>query len=266
MLSALITTTIDFVREDYFYRASALAFTTLLALVPFLVVVLFFVTWFPIFHDLISLTEKFLIDNFLPTSIMTVKKYFTEFVGQATRMPVWSVSFLLVTAMLMIRMVETIINLIWKNKRKRKTVSAIILYSLIILLTPLIMGFSIFVSTSLLQEVWVLKVTQLLGLTLILDFLFPISIDTILFTLLYVVVPNVSVKWRYALLSALITACFLNVFRLMFAIIIARFPSYYFIYGVFDVIPIFMLWLYFSWCVILWGASLTYHLQKMSNK
>src|SRR5690606_1649811 len=68
-------------------------------------------------------------------------------------------------------------------------------------------------------------------------------------------VPNRKVLWRDALIGGLGTAIVLEIMRTAFAFYLTRFPSYTVIYGAFATLPIFLLWIYMSWLVILVGAT-----------
>ena len=181
LFKAILSSINVFIDEDYLYRASALAFTTMLAMVPLFVVTIFFVTLFPIFDDLVNLTENYLLENFVPTAAIDIQNHFTFFVQQASAMPLGSVVFLALTAIMLINTVEETLNVPWKTHTRRKNLTALLVYSTIILLAPLVVGFSIFVSTTLLNAPYVLKVTQLFQLTWVVDFLFPIIINTIIY-------------------------------------------------------------------------------------
>jgi membrane protein len=77
------------------------------------------------------------------------------------------------------------------------------------------------------------------------------------FTLLYYVVPNRAVKPRHALAGGLVAAFVFELMKRSFAFYVAQIPTYTLVYGAFAVIPIFLLWIYFSWVVIVIGALIT---------
>src|SRR5262245_17737264 len=80
-----------FFQEKYSYHVSALAFTLLLALVPFLFVIVFFMALFPSFSEFIHLGEKYILANFVPDAAMTVQHYFQDFIVQASHLPTFSI-------------------------------------------------------------------------------------------------------------------------------------------------------------------------------
>jgi membrane protein len=85
--------------------------------------------------------------------------------------------------------------------------------------------------------------------------LFPTTLTIGAFTLLYVAVPNSAVRVRDALVGAVVVAILFKLVKWIFATFIAR-ASYELVYGTFAAIPIFLIWIYFCWVVILFGANL----------
>src|SRR5690606_29257887 len=77
------------------------------------------------------------------------------------------------------------------------------------------------------------------------------------FSALFFTVPNRPVRWKDALIGGFCTAIVLESLRVGIAYYLTRFPSYTIIYGAFATIPIFLLWVYLSWMVILLGATIT---------
>jgi membrane protein len=270
MIKPLIHITIksitSFFYGNYLYRASALTFTTILAIVPLFTLIIFFMSFFPVFSNLVFLSESYLLENFAPSSSDIVRQNFSSFVNQATAMPTSSILFLFITAIMLINTIEETLNFIWQSNNHRKKIYSLVFYWLIILLTPLIIGSSIFVSSVFFNTVWMLKITEIFKLKLFIDFILPIIINTILFTLLYNLVPCAKTIWKCGLLGGFITALLLNITRIGFIFYINHFQSYSIIYGVFSAIPIFMLWLYIAWIIIIWGALFTYHLQNVCKK
>ena len=77
------------------------------------------------------------------------------------------------------------------------------------------------------------------------------------FSLLYAVVPNRTVPWRHALAGGLAAGILFSSLRWAFALYLVAFPVYRTLYGALSVVPIFLVWMYLSWAVILFGAVLT---------
>ncbi len=242
-----------FLDERYSYRVSALAFTTLLSLIPILSIGIFLITIFPIFSDILEITEKYLLQNFLPSSALTLINYFKNFIQQASHLPAFSIIFLLITSILLIRTIDMTINDTW-NVTKRRKHTAWIFYSFIIFLIPIFIGVSVFLTT------YLFSFPLLSAFTMILVYFSPIFINTLFFSLIYILVPNTHVKISAGILSAFIAALMLDGGRLLFVVYIAHFSTYTLVYGVFSVVPIFLIWIYICWSIILWGALVSYEL------
>lgn len=77
------------------------------------------------------------------------------------------------------------------------------------------------------------------------------------FSLIYAIVPNCRVPWRAALVSGVIAALIFELAKRGFGFFISNFPSYQLIYGAFAAVPLFLVWIYICWSIILLGAMLS---------
>ncbi len=84
----------------------------------------------------------------------------------------------------------------------------------------------------------------------------PIVLMSLAFTLLYAAVPNRYVPWKHALAGGIFAGIAFELMKRVFAWYITSFPTYTLVYGAFATFPIFLIWIYFSWLVILLGAVL----------
>lgn len=234
-----------FQNEKFTYQAATLAFTTLLALVPLLLVLFYFVTIFPFFKDAVLLGENYIVENFVPASIAPIENYFHDFLQQASSLPILNIIFLFITAAILVDTIEDTLNTIWKTSHTKKHLLMSITYWLIFLLLPLIIGISVFLSS---------YIAIFLDKSNFLFKLIPILINTIVFSLVYIFAPNVRVDWKDGLQSGLVAAILFECLRLGFAMYLHFFPSYALIYGAFATIPIFLFWLYLFWYIVIFSA------------
>ena len=86
------------------------------------------------------------------------------------------------------------------------------------------------------------------------DVLLPLVFEFGAVVLLYTVVPNVSVRWRNTLAGGLFAAVLLEVAKYLFAAAMKYFTTYQIIYGAIAALPIFLIWIYISWVIVLLGA------------
>lgn len=247
-------------RENYTYRASALAFTTLLGLVPLLSLMMFISSHLLVFNNLIQLAENYLFANLLPSSIGNVQAYLQQFVNKTRTLPTVAMVFFAITTLMLITTISHTFNDIWGIKKTRFYLSKWLSYWLTLFISPFLLGLTILFSLYLFSVSKFMHAS--LGATfesILLAFL-PLLINTLIFMVVYIVTPNCTVKWRNGLLSGFIAALLLEVSKKGFSFYIVHFPSYELIYGILAVLPIFLIWLYFVWSILLFGALINHEL------
>jgi len=94
--------------------------------------------------------------------------------------------------------------------------------------------------------------------------LLPFVMSTIGLTCLYVLVPNCQVPWRHALAGGVFAAITFTIARALFTAVMAQ-SSYTLVYGAFAAAPLFLLWIYVTWIIVLAGAVLTHGLSAYQN-
>ena len=267
-----LKTTIEFVHffiakiqsEHVHVSAGYLSYVTLMSLVPLMVVMLSVMTAFPIFADIKEVIENFVYANFVPASGDAVKGHITGFVANASKMSAVAISFLFVFALMLISAIDKTLNHIWKITRKRRLLTAFSIYWMILTLGPVLMGSSI-VATSYIVSLVSLGEYDVFGVS---DFLMrslPILTSLSAFLILYMIVPNKVVPFKYAFSGALLAALLFEFAKKGFALYITHLPSYKAIYGALASIPILFLWVYLSWLVVLFGALFTASLEEFNR-
>lgn len=237
--------------------ASSLTFTTLLAVVPLITIMLTLMSAFPVFSGLGEHIREFLIANMLPEKAGNiVSGYIEEFTGRAGHLTTVGTAVLAVTAFMMMFTMEHAFNSIWRVSRVRPVVQRILVYWAALTLGPVLIGASLSITSYLVgASLGLTRETPLAGTAIL--WLVPFALTWSAFTLLYYVVPNRTVEPRHAMAGGLVAAFVFEVMKRSFALYIAQIPSYTLVYGAFAVIPIFLLWIYFSWVVVVIGALIT---------
>ena len=82
----------------------------------------------------------------------------------------------------------------------------------------------------------------------------PLILTSIAFSIPYLIVPNRQVSWRHAMVGGVAAAVGFEIMKQGFAFYITQFPTYQAVYGAFAAIPIFLMWIYLSWLMVLLGA------------
>jgi len=237
--------------------ASSLTFTTLLALVPLVTIMLTLLSAFPVFSGLGEQIHAFLLANMLPDKAgRVVSGYIEQFTGRAGRLTALGTVFLAVTAFLMMFTIEHAFNSIWRVSRPRPVAQRILVYWAALTLGPVLIGASLSITSYLVgASLGLTREAPLAGPAIL--WLVPFVLTWAAFTLLYYVVPNRAVNPRHALAGGLVAAFVFELMKRSFAFYVAQIPTYALVYGAFAVIPIFLLWVYFSWVVIVIGALIT---------
>lgn len=244
----------NFLKDDCPYRASALAFTSLLAIVPLMTVGLFIITIFPVFNDYSAPIQNFIFENFVPNTGKIVQNYLQQFVSQVSRLSMPGTLFLFVTAILLMVTIEHSMNTIWRVKNSRHGVAAFLLYWAILSLGPVLLGLSLAFSSYLSTLVFFQK--KLISFQFFA--LLPAVLSCLGFTFLYIVVPNKTVKFRYGVAGALVATLLFESAKHAFAYYLSHYNSYELLYGAFATIPIFFVWVYWVWMITLLGAEVSY--------
>ena len=237
--------------------ASALAFTTLLALVPLLTVMFAILSMFPFFVEWRDEIETLLYSNLAPATGDAVQTYLREFAGQAGSLTGLGLAGLLVTALLLLSTIEDAFNQIWSVAKGRTLSQRLLLYWAMLTLGPILMVISIAVTTYLGSNVLGQWVSAASGPHEVVLGALPVLLQALGFFLMYLIVPSCPVRPRSALVGAVVTLALFELTKFGFVIFISNFDTYQIIYGAMWSIPVFLLWIYFSWLVILLGACIS---------
>ncbi len=246
-----------FVQDRCLQIAGSLTFSTLLSLVPLFAIVVAILSYLPFFQQMLTSIKIFLLLNLVPDiayKIITV--YMGQFTVNARKLSFVGIGFLLVTTISMLYTIDRSFNDIWRARRIRPWWMSGISYLLLLVVAPLLLGLGISVTSYLvslsldvsarlpyLDEV-LLKVLSVLG-------------STLTFFLVYRIVPCRHVPVRNALTGAFVAALLFESLKSLFAIYITLMPGFNMIYGAFAAIPVFLLWVFLCWCVILIGAEVS---------
>ncbi|MEN1726823.1 MAG: virulence factor BrkB family protein [Pseudomonadota bacterium] len=239
-----------------FESAGALSFTSLLALVPLMAVMFGVISAFPVFDQWATDIESYIFQNFVPAAGDQVQRYLQEFVGRTTGLTRAGTIFLILTAILLMATIEKSFNRIWRVTTSRNLISRLVTYWAALTLGPMLMGASLAL-TSYLAALPLLAPEAVRGAVqaFILNTT-PFFVTLVGFTLVFLVVPNRRVRLRHALAGALVSAILFEAAKRGFVLYVTQFPTYERLYGALATVPIFLVWIYVSWVVVLLGASL----------
>lgn len=232
---------------------SSLTFTALLAIVPIITVALTMISAFPVFRDLILPLQQFLVQNMLPESAESVAVYTRQFADNAARLTAVGILFLFVVAMIVLQTIDRALNQIWRVPRPRTTVQRIFIYWALLTVGPVLIGASLSLTSWLVSHsLGLVKDVPLAGEALLK--VVPILLTGLAFAFLYITLPNRRVLVRDALSGGFLAALAFEGMKHAFAFYLTHFPTHRMVYGAFASVPIFLMWIYLSWLVVLSGA------------
>jgi len=254
------------VRQGHLHRvASALAFTTLLALVPLITVSFSILSLFPFFSQWRGSVEDFLYSNLMPATGEVVSGYLREFSSQAGTLTGLGLVVLMATALLLLSTIEDALNGIWRVRKGRTPMQRLLLYWAMLTLGPILAVASLSLSSYLGSLVFLdlMPGTQLVGATALLAL--PVLVEGLGFLLMYLVIPNCLVRFRYALTGAITAVVLFETAKHVLILFIANFNTYQIIYGVLWTIPVFLVWIFVSWLVTLLGACVAAEMAVLAS-
>ena len=255
-----------FIDDNCLQVAGALAYTTLFALVPVLMAVLGVLTAFPVFGEWRQQITAFVFDNFMPAAGMAVQGYFTQFVDSASKATLIGIAVLLFSAISLMLSIEDAFNRIWRVPKSRAVALRLVVHWLVLMFGPLLLVAGLALSSWIATMPLVARADESLGLKAHLIGVLPLLIEFFGLTACYRLIPNCAVRMRHAAIGALVATLLFEVAKRGFTAYVSAGSSYSQIYGALAIIPIFILWIYLSWLLVLLGASLAATIQSFDYR
>ncbi|MFO0029409.1 MAG: YihY family inner membrane protein [Pseudomonadota bacterium] len=242
--------------EQCFSAAGTLSFTTVFALVPQTTAVFGILAAVPVFQQWSDRISDFVFTHFVPAAAQAMQTYLLDFAGNAKRLTTAGALALLVSALVMMSSVEESFNRIFRAPARKRRLARFVVYWTVLTLGPILIAGSLGLSSYLLAlpgvegrvDAWHLGERLLRVL--------PYLVTWGALALAYLVVPNAPVRFRHAAVGGLLASLLFEATKQAFAQYLSQ-ASYEQVYGVLAAVPIFLLWIYLSWVVVLVGASIT---------
>jgi membrane protein len=259
----LLRLTVRRAREERLPQvAGSLTFTTVLSLVPLLAVSFALFAHVRVFRRVGASIQHQLLSGLFPADIASsVPRHLARFAANASALSWIGMSFALFSAIAMLLTVENVFNRIWQVKKDRPLLRRVLVYVLVLALGPPLLGASLWGMSSLLgaSRGWAHSVPRwVLGA---LD-LAPALLAVIGSACLFYWVPNAPVRRTHALFGGLLAGIGFELGKRGFAAYLLKMPTYKAVYGAFAVLPVFLLWVYVSWLVMLAAALVTANLAR----
>lgn len=243
--------------------AGSLTFTTTMSLVPIVTVGLAVFSAFPMFAQLQSGLQKWLVDSLVPDAIARpVLLYLNQFAGKASQIGWTGAVVLLATALALVLTIDRKLNDIWRVRRQRPLTQRVLMYWALLTLGPLLLGGSISLASYAVSASKGLVSALPGGLRLVLDALEFVLLSAGL-VLLYRFVPHTTVQWQHAMTGGVLATLGIEIAKSVLAWYVSHVPTYSAVYGTFATVPILLLWIYVLWVLVLLGAVIAAYLPSL---
>lgn len=256
-----------FFEDDCQQKAASLTYTTLLSIVPILTVLLMILSTVPALESVRAQIYDVIYSNLLPQSSVQVSQYINDFAEKSTNLTAIGIMVLFVTTIMTLTTIEKAFNQIWRVENRSGGFKSILRYWTIVTLGPLVLG-TAFIASSAVQSISLLN-RQVAGYGI--DWSFWVQIASIGVTMagfigMYWFIPKARVPVKNAAIAGAFVAIVFELLKLTFGAVMTNFTSYEAIYGAFAALPIFLLWIYLSWNLILLGVEISYTLTIFETK
>ena len=255
-----------FVEDQCIIRASALTFTTVLSIVPFLAVA------FSISKGLGLQNTDFIRDMLMRVSAgreQVVENILGYISNTNVKTLGWmGVGTLLVTVYMMLSTIEQAFNNIWHVARGRTPWRKFTDFFSVILVCPLVVLLATSFTVTLQQHELVqtlLAVSAIGFIEAVLLKLAPFILLWLAFTFIYSFIPNAKVRFSSAALGGAVASILWQLAQWVYISWQIGFNNYNAIYGSFAQLPLFLMWLYISWVVVLLGAEVSFAFQHLKT-
>ncbi|MCK6423169.1 MAG: YihY family inner membrane protein [Aquabacterium sp.] len=254
-------------REDRLsLTASSLTFTTLIGLVPLMTMMLAVFSAFPMFAKFQDSLQKYLLQSLVPDNIARpVMQSLTQFAAKASRLGSLSLLALGITALVLVFTIDRTLNGIWRVGKPRPLAQRVLVYWAVLTLGPLLLGASLTLTSYAISASRGL-VSELPGGLALLFGLLEFGLQATGTAALFRFVPNTQVQWRHAWAGGVFVALGFEVTQKVLAWYVSAVPTYSVVYGAFATFPIFLLWIYIGWVIVLLGAVIAAYAPSLSMR
>jgi membrane protein len=254
----------DWLRGEITVRAMSLAYTTLLSIVPLMVFSFAILRKIGARGDLRFILEQFFAplggasDQLTENVLQFVRNMRGDLLGAI------GLAFLVYTVVTTIQKVETSFNFLWRVDRPRSFLRRFTEYLAVMTLGPVFLAVAIGLLTSAENSPfaqWVDAIKPLAWTLSTVGKILPYVIVTVVFTFMYVFIPNTKVQFRAALIGGIASGITWALVGKVFTAFIVYSSSWVAIYTGFAIVLTTLVWVYVSWLIMLIGAQFAFYLQ-----
>jgi len=245
----------QFTHDTVVVRASGMAYTSLLALVPLVAVFFSIFTAFSAFADLKTSIQAWVFGQIVPARSDEILNYINKFTSNTKTLGLFSTAFLFITSVLLFDNIEKNFNALWHVKKRRSFMRRFMSFTMVLIWGPMLIGLSFYTSGKLRAffsaiDVGVLQ-RAFFGM-------FPWMITVLAFAMMLAVIPATKVRWKSAFYGGMFGGTIWEFAKIGFSHYVTKSITYSAIYGGLSLIPIFLVWLYLTWIIVLLSVEVSY--------
>ena len=250
-----------FLDHSLLHYASSLSFHTILAIIPILLISFFIFSQLPIFEESIIKAKEYIFSSIMPVRQEIIIDYIDQFITNTKNLGFLGVAFVLYVSIMFFDDYEYVVNKIF-DKKPRRFFHSISLYLAITLLMPTALSLSLYLSVKASLLIGNYSYTKDINLLAISSYM----IAWLIFFTLYKISANKSVHFRSAFLSSFIASIVWFLSKTLFLYYVTYNKTYTNIYGSFSALMFFLIWIYLSWIIFLYGVKLCAIIDKNLDK
>ena len=245
--------------------AQSLAFTTILSIVPLFIIFFFVIGNITSQASVQGELYQFISGFLVPDFVSDVFSKLEELSGNAYKFGVIGFPTLMLVGVLMYLKIDDCINVIWKTGIRRKLHQNMMAFFISIFVGPVLLVILLSMPTYLQSLPYLMDVLAEPFVVTVLSNLVPFGIMVLVFLFIFVYVPVTHVDWKSALLGAIVTSSLVSLSNSLLGIYLSNFSNYNMIYGSLSILPIFLMWIYTLWLLVLIGVIFSYVAQNFSS-
>ena len=247
----------DLLDDRLGYYASSLSWNTIFSIIPLLVILLYVFTTLPLFQEMYDKVQHLIFTNLMPTQSREIMEHINTFIANSDKLGMVGAFYVIFAAIMFFKNYDYIVNDIFELP-SRGILKSIKTYLLLIILLPLMMGVSFYLSSFIHGYLDKTEITSMIHLYAIL----PYTIIWSAFYIAYQLSANTRIKKRAAMISSFIASLIWYLSKSGFVFYVMHNKTYTSVYGSISTVLFFLLWIYISWAIFLHGLRFCYLLDK----
>ena len=251
----------DLLDDRLGYYASSLSWNTIFSIIPLLVILLYVFTTLPLFQDTYDKVQELIFANLMPTQSKEIMENINTFIANSDKLGMVGAFYVTFAAIMFFKNYDYIVNDIFELP-SRGILESIKTYLVLIILLPLMMGASFYLSSFIQSYLDKNTITSMIHLYSIL----PYTIVWSAFYIAYQLSANIHIKKRAAFISSFIASLIWYLSKSGFIFYVVHNKTYASVYGSISTVLFFLLWIYISWAIFLHGLRFCYLLDKNEDE